>query len=108
MEISNLGSGMAGGIVAAAGLFIREWWQDRKEQRAADGESKMRDDLIALLRKDLEDRAVNEKANSTHLGALAQGVNDAVQSLRSQTEKLAFVRDTVIEIRTAVKNHPTT
>jgi hypothetical protein len=99
MELGNLSSGVAGGIMTAAGLFIREWWQDHKEQRASDSEGKMREELIALLRKDLEDRAVNEKRNSENVGMLAQGVNDAVQSLRSQTEKIAFVRDVVLEIK---------
>lgn len=103
MDLGNIGSGLAGGFVTASGLFIKEFWQDRKEKRAAESEEKTREELIELLRQQLKDRKSSEDANTKALSSLAQSVNDAVQSLRSQSGKMDFLRDSMIEVKAKIK-----
>lgn len=104
-NLGNLGSGVAGGLTAAVGLFVREWWQDRKEARLQEGEQKTRDELVGLLRKDLDDRTRSDQEQNKVLSSLASSLNDAVQSLRAQTGKLDFVRDAVIEIKAGMPHN---
>lgn len=81
--------GGAFGILATTGAFIlKQWWADRKEQRAFDAEEKTKEKLLTMVEKSLQDRKEAELRTNEVLVRQVVVLENLLQSQRSTNGKL--------------------
>lgn len=84
-EHSGAISGAGSAAVTAIGFMIRQWWQDRKEEREFGSQEKIHLALIDMIRQDLLNRSqmdqhflLVQRENAASLKAFANGLNQLI------------------------------
>ena len=86
-EYSGMIGGAVGTVATTLSLMLKQWWEDRKFDRAINSEQKTREELINMIREDLTARQESEKRNSEVLTRLAISIEGMVGEMRHSKGK---------------------